>query len=285
MRTVFVGGTGRSGTTIVAQLIGSHPAYRMIPIEVQFIVGPGGLTDLIEGRHGFETFRRKLLGPWHYRELPDGQVRGLHQILDEADLGAALLDLEAELARDRWGAGRRFVHSLLDPIAGAASGWVEMTPPNILAAPQLARLFPDARFVHAIRDGRDVACSIAAAGWGPDDRDESLEWWADRLEQSIAASGKVPAGLVHEIGLEALVRDDRERNYLRLLRFLELDDEPAMRRFFETSVTADRAHIGRWLGDVPPDARPAFDAHHRALLDDMRARGIGAAYPMTRTAA
>ena len=33
---VFVGGTGRSGTTIVAQLIGHSAAYELGPIEVRF---------------------------------------------------------------------------------------------------------------------------------------------------------------------------------------------------------------------------------------------------------
>jgi len=39
---IFVGGTGRSGTTVTAMALGSHPRIHMVPIEVRFIVDPGG---------------------------------------------------------------------------------------------------------------------------------------------------------------------------------------------------------------------------------------------------
>lgn len=280
MPTVFVGGTGRSGTTILAQLIGAHPAYAMIPIEVRFIVGPGGLCDLIDGRHGFAMFERKMLGIWYHRELPDGQVRGLRQIVEHAELEAALRSLRRQIVRDPLAAGRRFVHRLLDPIAPESGGWVEMTPPNMLAADQLVRLFPGGKLIHVIRDGRDTACSVASMGWGPNDLDEALDWWADRLVRGFAASASLPEGRLHEVWLESLVRDDREREYTRLLDFLELADDAATRSFFASSVTAASAHIGRWRRDVPADRRSAFEAHHEAIVDRLRASGIAAAYPM-----
>lgn len=280
MATVFVGGTGRSGTHIVGELLGSHPAYEVIPIEVRFIVGPGGLCDLVEGRKPFDVFESKVLGPWFHRELVNGQVRGLHKILDLAELVLALDALRRELSGNPRAAGRRFVHRLLDPIAAAgnAIGWVEHTPPNVLAAPCIARLFPAMKLIHSTRDGRDVACSVAPLGWGPDDIIEGLDWWADGLERGLAATAALPADRVHVVRLEALARDDRDLEYARLLAFLGLDDDPAMRAFFESRLTPADAHIGRWVDDVPADRRQEFEAHHRALTDGMRARGVAVDY-------
>ena len=47
---IFVGGTGRSGTTIIAELLNAHPAMRSsLPIELKFTTNAGGLLDLIFG--------------------------------------------------------------------------------------------------------------------------------------------------------------------------------------------------------------------------------------------
>ncbi|MFI7546818.1 sulfotransferase family protein [Actinoplanes sp. NPDC049599] len=45
---VFVAGTGRSGTSQLADILGEHPLIHRIPIETRFIVDPGGLRDLAD---------------------------------------------------------------------------------------------------------------------------------------------------------------------------------------------------------------------------------------------
>jgi hypothetical protein len=45
---VFVAGTGRSGTTQLARVLGEHPLIHTIPIETRFIVDPGGFRDLAD---------------------------------------------------------------------------------------------------------------------------------------------------------------------------------------------------------------------------------------------
>jgi omega-hydroxy-beta-dihydromenaquinone-9 sulfotransferase len=44
----FVAGTGRSGTSQLADIIGEHPQIHRIPMETHFIVDPGGLRDLAD---------------------------------------------------------------------------------------------------------------------------------------------------------------------------------------------------------------------------------------------
>jgi Sulfotransferase family len=124
-----------------------------------------------------------------------------------------------------------------------------------------------------VRDGRDVACSVADRFWGPNDVDEALDWWANRLEHGLAACDRLPADRVILVRMEELVAGDREREYRRLLEFLGIDDDPAMRQYFETTVAPGHAHIGRWMEQVPPERREAFEAHHAALLEGMRSRG------------
>ena len=45
---IFVAGTGRSGTSQLADIIGEHPRIHRIPMETRFIIDPGGLRDLAD---------------------------------------------------------------------------------------------------------------------------------------------------------------------------------------------------------------------------------------------
>jgi hypothetical protein len=49
---VFVAGTGRCGTSQLADVIGGHPLIHRIPMETRFLVDPGGLRDLTDALTG-----------------------------------------------------------------------------------------------------------------------------------------------------------------------------------------------------------------------------------------
>jgi hypothetical protein len=247
----------------------------MIPVEIKFHSAPHGLCDLVDGRTSFRDFRKLMLSRWYDRTVADGSRRGVARLVSRELVEDALDALRDELEVDRWHAAAAFVHRMLDPmaVAAGASGWVEMTPTNIVKAESLVRIFPDAKVVHVVRDGRDVACSVASQFWGPNDLDQALDWWARRLELGLAASERLPADRVLLVRMEELIAGDREREYDRLLAFLGIDDDPVMRQYFDTSVVPDRAHIGRWTEQVPPERRVAFEAHHAALVEGMRSRG------------
>lgn len=260
---IFVGGTGRSGTTVTARILDAHPANHMVGKEVRFLSGDGGLCDLVEGQTGFGRFSKRVREQWFDR----GDGEGLQALMDRAVVEDALERLRRDVDVDRLAAAAAFTHRLLDPLAAAAGAqrWIEMTPGNVYVAPTLLRMFPDMRLVHSVRDGRDVACSVAPLAWGPDDLDDALDWWAAGLERASKATEAVPPDRLLVIRMEDLVANDREASYGRLLAFAGLEDNPAMRSYFEDRATAERAHIGRWESDVPPDRRAVFDAHYRSL--------------------
>ena len=47
MRQIFIGGTGRSGTTILGKVLGKHRDIYTYPFETRFIIDPDGIIDLV----------------------------------------------------------------------------------------------------------------------------------------------------------------------------------------------------------------------------------------------
>lgn len=273
---MLVGGTGRSGTSILGRLIGHHSAFAFVPMEIRFHTETGGLADLLEGAVSRGRFERRMRGKWFYREREDGRPRGLHKIVDEPTLDAALRRFADEYRTDQRVAAGRLVRAILDPFAEEAgkAAWVETTPAALARAGTLATVLPDARWVNIVRDGRDVACSVARRPWGPATPEEGLGWWADRLRAADTGAQTVPDAQLHVVRFEDLLVRHRDAEYARLLRFLGVDDEPALRRYFDDEMPPDRARVGRWRRDVPSSEQADFDRAYRTLLEKLAGEGL-----------
>src|SRR5919109_285696 len=112
---------------------------------------------------------------------------------------------------------------------------------NVREAQTLLRIFPEARFVHAVRDGRDAASSVTTKTWGPDGIAAGIDWWADRLRaidagvrgEEDGSAYALPPERLCVVVLDELVGGDREENYARLAGFVGAEGDSAMRDFFD----------------------------------------------------
>lgn len=219
--------------------------------------------------------------------------RGLYNLHRQADFDAACERFEAAYPDDPIGASRRLVGDLLGPVAQRAGkpGLVEMSSHNVKEAQTLLRLFPRARVIHALRDGRDSATSVTGKTWGPDSVVRGIDWWAARLRdiergvqwEEDGAPYRIPPESFRVVLLDDLVGPDRERVYAELLDFLELDDEEPIHSFFESSVTADAAHAGRWRDEIGPVGRARVARRYRRAVAELEQEGNHAA-PALRAA-
>jgi hypothetical protein len=85
--------------------------------------------------------------------------------------------------------------------------WGDKTPDYCHHLPVIHALFPDAQFLHVVRDGRDVAHSLFATGFGPKNSYEAAIAWRQTLGEIRRFRDTLPAGAFAEIRYEALVRD------------------------------------------------------------------------------
>jgi hypothetical protein len=288
---VFVGGTGRSGTHILSYLLDRHSRFHGVPIECRFHANPKGLADVVMGRAEPEDFLRKLRGYWwhrvrigdrayvkaKWRALGRGGVRGLHTIVGEAEFAAAADRFEREHPDDLVAASRNLFYDLLQPLADAAGKpvLVEMSCFTIAAADSLSRIFPEARFVHSVRDGRDSGSSKVALrqkAHHPTDVISGIDFWADRLRQAergVRGLADADRARLHVVSLDELVWSDREAAYAELLEFLGVADEPGMREFFDAEMNADAAHRERWRKGLSESEQQGVVSHYERAIEQL----------------
>jgi hypothetical protein len=294
VRPVFVGGTGRSGTTVMGDLLGFHEDIRTsVPIEIKFFANKSGLLQLVFGRDTpsnqakisifnlrAQRIRRisekakfakiqvefldRIWNSWWDIDAPPPHGRGLQSGISKQRLEFLINRLISNLRINRVWAARRFMRDFISSQNDHAGQkyWVETTPLNIAQARRILKLFPDALFINMVRDPRDVIASLLTKNWGPTTPLEGLEWIEKRLRDAHEALAYIPANQKITIALEDLAINNRLQSYQSLLKFLNLGDDAGMKEFFETHLSAEAAMSGRWKQEI---ATPEFLAGYAEL--------------------
>jgi hypothetical protein len=303
---VFVGGTGRSGTHVVAKMLGRHSFYRNIRNEVRFHCNPRGYPDLLSGEVGVGEFLKKLRKFWWYRvkagefapalvpKLAMGrEVRGLHKLVDEEHFDACVDRFEADYPADAEPGSpeavaccRNLFLELFRPLADEENkpGLIEMSSDTVLAGPTLLRVFPESKFIHTVRDGRDAGSSKVekrSKREHPTDVISGIDWWEKRIRAIDDSTKQVPPDKLLTISLDDLVRDNRRQTYRSVHEFLGIDREPRVRRYFKHRMSADRANRDRWRRDLTDEGAEEVLRYYEGTLERLEAHGVHCA-PLLR---
>ncbi|MGH8935748.1 MAG: sulfotransferase family protein [Acidimicrobiia bacterium] len=236
----FLVGSGRSGTTLLRAMFDSHPEMA-VPHESHFLVPIARRRARYEQPAGLdlETFVADLVGhPWFSRwGIPEEEVRE-----------ALARDRPTECAEAIRGVFALYARRLGKPRYG------DKTPGYVSQIALLAAFLPEARFVHLIRDGRDVALSLREMEWGPADPLEAALYWKERVEMGRRAGRRLDRGRYRETRYEDLVRDP-EGTLRELCSFLALTFDSVMlqypERAAELTAPAEYPHRHRRIA-LPP---------------------------------
>jgi hypothetical protein len=275
---VFIGGVPRSGSHVLGHILASHSRFALIPREVVFHSEPDCLTGFVRGRVERDAMLKELRERW-WPQRPEPHGRGLEGLIERRDFEAALEGFDATPGEDRAAAGATLLRSLLDPLAlkEGKPSWVERSQLNVASASSLLSMFPNARVIHIVRDGRDVGSSLARLPIGPETVPDAIRYWARRLRVSDRGARSAPSDRLIVMHLEDLVLLDRKQSYERLLEFVGLEDEPGMRSFFESEATPQRAHIGRWAVGLSRSEREETESLYKEVLAELHADGVSCA--------
>jgi hypothetical protein len=297
---LFTGGSGRSGTTIILNLLKDHPqVHSSLPREIKYLTSRYGLNDLnfgrplsleedlknkkdnlaatvlnLIGRKKEQFFVKYLTTTWWSEMGKKGKARGLIQGITYEQLQSAVAKFQTDFKRDKLQASRVFYQqlSLAQINKDAITYFADSTPVNMMQANYLYRLFPSAKFINMIRDGRDVALSVAKEKWGPNDPFKALSWWANRVLASHRALLKVGTEDQLHMRLEDLIANDRDNEYARLLDFLKINDAVQCKSYFKQTMLPEKMSQGIWQQEVKnPNL---FNAKYDKLLLELKSEGV-----------
>jgi hypothetical protein len=274
---VFIVGCARSGTTLLRRIVDAHPQVAITP-ETHWA------PDYFEGRTGL---------------TPDGLVTPqlIARLLEHAKfpkLGIGREELEGLLGAGEPVPYARFVSGIYD-LYGKGQGKAlvgDKTPRYVRSIGTLHGLWPQAKFVHLIRDGRDVCLSAMNwkgnvanlanlfSTWGEHPVTTAALWWEWGVRLGQEGGQKPGPGLYHELRYEALVARP-EQECARLCAFLGLPYDAAMLRFHEgrtrTKPGLDAKHawapitpgLRDWRAQMAAEDVERFEAAAGDLLDEL----------------
>jgi hypothetical protein len=222
----FVIGAHRSGTTLLRYMLSSHPRL-YLPPESEFIPAffsrsPTRPLNRIESRRILrKIFRLRFVREWR------GAPPDIDDLVPEEETvtPARLVDALYTAYANQHGAVR----------------WGDKTPTYCGHIDLLHRIFPRARFIHLIRDGRDVALSVLDT-WGRRTHVDlvfAAHTWKRRVTEARRSADRLRPELFLELRYEDLVVDPGPQ-LRRICRFLDEDYHPNMLQFHLTAEESIR---------------------------------------------
>lgn len=281
-RPIFIRGLSRSGGTLLVTLFDTHPqvamSYELYPNLLE-----AGLT-----RDEFSVLGKKLMRAWAQRlSLLAAPTKDLRIFISRAERGGVRHKRLGELFIEHCDNGRGIdtVEDRLQLIALCCREKMRLQNKQYWglkcnnAYEKYLAVWPQARFVNIIRDGRDVLASQMETGLLKHSPVELARSWANTHRRFRALRDRLP-GQIFEIKYEELVKSP-EQVLKRLTAGLGLDFAPDMLRHNECDLTVydsshlsmvelkkpiNEAKIGRWKQDLPQEVLDKFMAEAAEAL-------------------
>jgi hypothetical protein len=297
---LFTGGSGRSGTTILINLLNKHPqVHASLPREIKYLTSRFGLVDLnfgrpfryeedirgvrnniaanifnLLGKRKLDHFLTYLNNTWWSEIGKKDKARGLVQGISKAQLSTAIENFEKYYSVDKMRASRAFFYEISNAQISkpAIKYFADSTPVNLMQSDLIYKIFPSAKFINIIRDGRDVALSVSREKWGPNDPYQALDWWANRILVAHKSLKQVRESDQINLRLEDLIINNRSHEYAKILNFLKIEDFSDMRNYFDLQMSPGNMSQAEWKKQVKnPDK---FNKKYDKILLKLKSKGI-----------
>lgn len=213
---IFVVGLPRSGTKLLRDLLNQHPDIGMPNVESQFLPywskNWASFSDL-SIRVNFNLFYGKVI------QLPYFVSSNKEHDIISADEWFGKCN-----SYDIAGVFEALIRHDVDASRNSNKIWGDKTPSYIIHIPFLKSIFPNAKFIHIVRDVRDYSLSSKKT-WGKNMVRATVRWH-DRLATFQKYLSLYPNDIL-ELKYENLI-DDHEKELRQVCKFLSLSFDYAM---------------------------------------------------------
>jgi hypothetical protein len=216
-RFAVILGSPRSGTTWLQRVLAAHPNVAT-PQETHLFALY--LAPLFARWERQKRVSERNLKTIESGQADAGRLLGLATILDDVDVDIAARSLLESVIR-------RTVEAVADE-RDDIRVVVEKTPSNAEHTDLIERISPATRYIHVIRDPREVAASLIAASsdwggrWAPRTADSAARMWVEHLEGARQVSAHTDRYI--EVRYEDM-RKDLPGQLTRILEFLDLPSD------------------------------------------------------------
>ncbi len=253
----FIVANPGSGTTLLRMMLDAHSELA-IPPETHFI------PDVIRRAREIRSEHDRKPTPQELTEVITANRRWGDFHLDQAAL-------RERMNRDGRASARRALRAFYSLYAEGQgkSRWGDKTPDYLLTMNRISQTLPEARFIHLVRDGRDVALSRRRWRERAGGQPRPVEAWASQWRRWITEGRDQGAKVDHylEIRYENLV-EETESTLREVCEFAGLGFEPGMLSYHERAQERLRE-----LDQALPaeDGKGAREAEHRQAKHAMTA--------------
>jgi len=259
---IFIMGSARSGTTFLGSLIGSHSECVVTP-ESHFKIHcyPPQEEVSFDPEKTFNTIKNiKKYKNWNTK---------ISFTASEFDQIKNYSDLLLEIVKK---------YNINKQHKKTAKIWVEHAPHNLEYVELLKSLYPNAKFIHIIRDGRAIAASYQNITWGPRGMKNIASHWLKSLAYGFAYEAKYPEDVL-SVKYEDLLSDTKT-TVKKITDFIGLEYENNMLQANGLIVPeytkhqhglvgkkADKARINAWEKTLTKREIELFEHETKNMLD------------------
>lgn len=315
----FIGGTGRSGTTILKRILKKHNSCIGIP-EYRFSIDPDGLISFLNinksnwSPYVYHKSHQRLfnllsnlgyggklskLFSYSYRKLKLDNVIS-YNIFPQyfgstiskysPNYSKLLRNLNSELSKfsynGNWnGSGfleknhiyfqsnqnivdvekalSKFWNDFINDVCSKykSTHFIDDNPWNILYIKEIQELIPDLKFVHVIRDPRDVVASYLGVRWAPNKIDDAIDWYSSIMNKWLFNKSTLAEDFFLEIKLENLVKDPNSVIQSICDHFLIPWDDVLL------TQKLNRSNTGRWVNQFSSQEKAILNKKLKPFLD------------------
>jgi len=259
---IFIIGAPRSGTTLLRLILSAHST---ISIPHEFTLVENVLSffkkEVITQKRALEFIEEQYKMP-HFLDWDIDRVLLISKLTEKNYSKSQLIDI--------------FYTTYIEVHTPNKITWGDKNINSLSFIPSIVSLFPEARFIHIIRDGRDVAASLQSRKWQFYTLGSSKTFfikhfrgamltWISALESIENAFKGVPKAQHITIRYEDLI-EDTEYSIKRLCEFLNIHFEDGMLHYYKNEQNKPTISDKRLKGTHENTTKPILTKNKAKYL-------------------